>query len=216
MPQLRTALPAAACGLLLLAGCSGSPSAAPTAPSVPSAPVATTTASPTPTVSPTATPTHASSAGSSATPALNDPAPVRLDGLAVGPGDRFTVRGRLLDQAGQPIVGAVGEFYLEGTGRNLVQGYATGVDGSFSASFGPAEAPPEATLMMYYRGDDQHAATSFLIRKGIPRPTPAAPPSPAATTAPAPAPAPSSAPAAPAGPAPSPTPASASPTATPG
>lgn len=210
MPQLRNAIPAVACGLLLLAGCGGKPSAAPTAPNVAPPPVATSAAASTPAASPT--PTPGPSAGSaSATPALNDPAPVRLDGLSVGPGDRFTVRGRLLDQAGQPIVGAVGEFYLEGTGRNLVQGYATGVDGSFSATFGPSDAPPEATLMMYYRGDDQHAATSFLIRKGIPRPTPAAPPSPAPSSAAAP-----SAPPPPAPARPSPTTASPSPTATPG
>ncbi|OYO24650.1 hypothetical protein CGZ93_02825 [Enemella dayhoffiae] len=117
-------------------------------------------------------------------------------------GNGFTVRGRLLDEARQPIVGAVGDFYLEGTTRNLVQSYSTGVDGGFSASFSNADAPAEATLMMHYRGDDQHAPSSFLIRRGVPRPTPSPTPTPTRTTPPPAAPATTPPPTAPAQPTP--------------
>lgn len=91
-------------------------------------------------------------------------------------GDGFEVHGRLVTATGTPIVGAVGDFYLDGAQANLIQSYATDVDGSFKARFTNAEAPAWADLMLHFRGDSNNAAASLPIRKATaarPAPTPA-------------------------------------------
>lgn len=172
MPRRITAVLMAG---LALTGCSGNspvPSPRPVAatltpPARPTAATATVRAAPS--VTPSAT--------ASATPPLQETTPVRVADLEVSEiGPILRIGGRLVDRAGEPVVGAVGDFYLEGATRNLIQSYATGVDGRFEATFTTAEVPSEADLMMHYRGDGLNSSGTFLIRRGIPAPTPSRPP----------------------------------------
>ncbi|GAB3623404.1 hypothetical protein GCM10027418_14870 [Mariniluteicoccus endophyticus] len=169
-------LAAAALAATALVGCSSKPEpvtvAGPTRVSTPTTgAVATTppamTAGPSASTDPSATPMASASV---------------TDVKVTQSGDRVQVSGRLLDGERRPIIGAVGDFFLDGSPQNLVQSYATKEDGTFSATFTTRELPPEATLMMHYRGDSTNAAGTFLIRKGTPRPNSAPPTSAAPAT----------------------------------
>lgn len=176
--RLGSAAAVVAASLVALAGCGSG--AAPAPPVVPSAPPSArpTTAAPGASSTPTrgATPT-------AGTPSTAELPQARVTNVKVTEvGSSIQVDGTLLDAEGRPIVGAVGDFFIEGSTQNLVQSYATKVDGSFASAFTTKELPPEATLMMHFRGDSSTAPGTFLLRRGAPRTASPAPQNPAPQT----------------------------------
>ncbi|WP_460765324.1 hypothetical protein [Mariniluteicoccus flavus] len=163
-------LTAAAFAVLAAAGCGSKGAAAPTAAPTLVAASRPATAVATNHAVTTAAPTATAESSAQALPQA-EVTDVRI----TESGGKIQVSAKLLDAEKRPIVGAVGDFFIEGSPQNLVQSYATRVDGTFASTFTTVELPPEATLMMHYRGDTSTAPGTFALRRGVPKPTTAPP-----------------------------------------